>query len=115
MGGVTSPLRQDAKKKVDSTKKHGGQKETREVWVFPTRTLEDVKKMMLAEDLPQEMERKLGVEETSQRSNSLPELVDAAPPSEVCVCVFMCVYCRRGLVLLSSWSAFIPRSLVRTL
>ena len=87
MGGVASPLRQDAKKKVDSTKKHGGQKETREVWVFPTRTLEDVKKMMLAEDLPQEMERKLGVEETSQRSNFLPELVDAAPPSEVCVCV----------------------------
>ena len=103
MGGVASPLRQDVKKKVDSTKKHVGRKETREVWVFPTRTLEDVKKMMLAEDLPQEVERKLGMEETSQHSDSLPELVDAAPSSEVCVCVFSCVCILGGGLVLRTF------------
>jgi len=117
LGGVTSPLRQDVKKKVDSTKKDGGRKETREVWVFPTRTLEDVKKMMMAEDLPREVERKLGVEDTNQHSDSLPKLVDAAPSSEVCVCVCfrVCVFWEGGLVLRTFLLVgLIPCSLVRT-
>ena len=92
--GVASPLRQDGKKEDQSTKQRGGQKETREVWVFPTRALEEVKKMMMAEGLSQEVEGQLDVEENSQCSDSFPELVNETPSSEVnaCVCVYVCVH-----------------------
>ena len=94
LSGVASPLKQDGKERAHSTKKRGGQKETREVWVFPTRTLEEVKKRMAAEDLSQEVERQLGVEGSSQHTDSLPELVDGAPSLEVNVCVHVCVCVR---------------------
>ena len=89
--GVASPLRQDGKKQDQSTKQRGGQKETREVWVFPTRALEEVKKMMMAEGLSQEVEGQLDVE-NSQCSDSFPELVNETPSSEVNADVYVCVH-----------------------